>query len=516
MTDRIVTEADEPIASGAPLGGDPDGVTAAGYTSRARTGVRALLLRQVVVHLLTFSGGVVLARILAPEEFGVFAIASFLVNLFTLVGDLGVAASLVQRRQELRPLDLQVAFTIQLSVATAGFVAVSLAAGPLLRIFSGAPMDAIWLVRALGITLFLTSWRSMSVARLERHLRFRPLAVIEVIEALSFQAVAVAFALAGFRVWALVAAVLVRALLGAALIYVMAPWPVRLRFDRRVARNLLNFGAPFQLQTILNQIGGWFPALIGGTVIGPRGVGFLTWSSSNGRKPLVLAENVMRVAYPHLSRVQSSPEELLKALNGYLLVVLVPAAAWLALLAGAGPPIITAIYTDKWSPATVALALYAGSLLFDGFGWVLGVSLNAIGQVKQTAIIVGLRTVVLAALSVPFALLWGFTGMAAAYLVASAASVPWLVLRLGPGAYRSIVANLAWLFVPTVVAAFAGRMVTLAPGPAPLIALAASATTGVVFGAGVWVTGPQLIRRQAREWYSAFARRASALAGARA
>ena len=106
--------------------------------------------------------------------------------------------------------DLKVGFTLQQMVISILAVSLFFIAPWLVTLFPKAPPNSVWLVRALAVTLYLTSWRSMSALQLERRLEYRRLAWVEVVEVVSFQSVAVVLAARHYGVWSLVAAALVR------------------------------------------------------------------------------------------------------------------------------------------------------------------------------------------------------------------------------------------------------------------------------------------------------------------
>jgi O-antigen/teichoic acid export membrane protein len=148
--------------------------------NKARRGIRLLMIRQVALQMLTMVGGIVLARTLAPAMFGLFTIATFLVTAFALFADFGLAPSLIQRKNELAELDIQVAFTLQQALTTTIVIILLITAPWLVHLYHKAPPDTVWLVRSLAFSLFLTSWRTMSALQLERKLRYDRLALIEV------------------------------------------------------------------------------------------------------------------------------------------------------------------------------------------------------------------------------------------------------------------------------------------------------------------------------------------------
>jgi O-antigen/teichoic acid export membrane protein len=396
--------------------------------SRVRVGIRALLLREVVVHCLTFGGGIILARVLMPSDFGLFAIASFLVTLFSVMGDFGLAPSLIQRTNEITLQDLKVGFTIQ-QVLIIGIMAIIWIAAPALAaLYPEAPSATAWLVRALAVNLFLSSWRTMSALQLERRLLFRALARVEMIEALAYQATAVVLAIAGYGVWAFGVAVLVRGLIGPSLLYAAAPWRIGIGFDWHTAHRILRFGIPFQLQTLVNNSVGWLTPGLVGVLVGPLAVGYLGWSSSLSRKPLVLVDAVMRVAFPHFSRLQTDQAAVERVMARYIAYLLSLAGLWCALIVGAGPLLVAWIYTAKWSAAVPALMLFSVALTLDTVLWVAGLSLNAVGRVGFTTRVVTIRALLTILLGIALVKTMGFIGVPIATVIIGVFTTPLVLL----------------------------------------------------------------------------------------
>jgi len=341
------------------------------------------------------------------------------------------------------------------------------------------------------VTLYLTSWRSMSALQLERRLEYTRLAWVEVVEVVSFQSVAVVLAALHYGVWSLVAAALARASLGLILLYFAAPWPIRFGFDRATAREILRFGVPFQLQQAVNQAGSWTTPLLVGSVVGPRGVGLLTFASSNARKPLLLVDNVMRVAFPHFSRIQDDRDEVERILVRYLTYLLVPAALWSAAVLIAGPSLVAAIYGTKWSDASLALILFSFALMPDVIQWVLGVTLNSTGSVRSVTRIVFFRSALQIVLSVPLVLVIGYNGVPVAYLVSAVVVIPWLVRLLRPGVGRHLVAQLRWIAIPFAAAIAAGAALLFVPLPTGARAALVTTVVLLVFIAVAWGAKPR-------------------------
>ena len=487
-----------PIECDAPAGEPPptaaDSRDTAGLNQRARRGVKLLLGRQVILQLLTFGGGVILARVLDPAEFGLYAIATFLVGTIAMFGDFGLSPLLIQRKEQIKPTDLQVGFTLQ-QIVTTVVVAILWFSAPLLAsLYPKAPPETIWLIRALAFTLYLSSWRTIGALQLERDLKYGAMARVEVVEGILYQSIAVILALLGFGVWSFICATVARASVGGLLLYLASPWKMQFHFDRKVARELLHYGFPFQLQVLANQLSNWATPLLVGSLIGPTAVGYLTWASSNGKKPLILVDNVMRVAFPHFSRLQHSHDELHHIIGRYITCLVLPAGVWFAVLLTSGESIVRLIYTDKWIDAVPALILFASALAFDVIGWVISTGLTSIGIVAFPARIVLIRSVIALGLSVPLVASIGYNGVPLAMLIAAAITVPVMLFRMGKGVLDRITRDACWVILPIICSIAVGYLLKTLPAfPWHYPILSAGIVTSV-YCIVTWMASPHWFR----------------------
>lgn len=463
---------------------------------RAKKGIRQLLVREVVLLVLTFAGGVVLARVLDPADFGLFGITTFLVYTLALLGDCGLAPSLIQRKKELSEHDLQVGFTVQQVLLTTVVVVLWLSAPLLAGFYPKASDVLVWLVRALAFNLYLKTWRSMSALQLERRLDYKGLAIVEVVERLSYQLVAVVMAVLGFGIWSLVWAVLATGVLGTVLLYSVAPWKVRLAFDREVAIEILRFGLPFQFQRIVNSAKNWVTPTLVAFLIGPDAVGFLMWGKSNGRKPIRLFKTVTRVSFSHFSRLQDNPKEIERILSRYQIYFLVTSGLWFSILIAAGYDLTRWIYTDKWLPA-VPVLLLAGFLLgLNAVSLSTKTALNGLGRIRFTMRMTLINTVIGLALGVMLVLGIGFIGVPVAFIVALIITIPWLFRGLGRGSMRRILGPTVWIAIPVVASILVGFGVQMLALPLAIQALGTAAVVALVYLGIAWLAGPAWLKEK--------------------
>src|SRR5438874_268850 len=164
---------------------------ALGLRGRTLRSFIVLAAQRVASLLVIAAGGIALARLLTPAEFGLYAIFSFVIGLGVTLSDLGLGAALVQRRDLDPSVTLGTTFTLNLALASV------LALG----VVGLAPVAARWLdpaadvaapLRCLALLIVLASLRMPVAVLLERRLAYLPLAIAETVDTVVFYTLAVA------------------------------------------------------------------------------------------------------------------------------------------------------------------------------------------------------------------------------------------------------------------------------------------------------------------------------------
>jgi O-antigen/teichoic acid export membrane protein len=452
----------------------------AAVQQRALGGVISLAGREVVIKLLQLVGGIIIARELAPQAFGLFAIGYFSLNLFAMFSELGLGAALIRKPGEVSRHELDALFTFQLI-----FVCV-LASG----LFLGAPLvarlyranDVIWVLRALSVCLVLISLRTVPIVVTERRLSYGPIALSDVLRQVAFWLIAVAAAFSSWGVWSLVVASVVSAGVGTGSLYISTRWKPLLQFDWRSIRSSLRFGVIYQGQSVTNFAKDSLIPSLGILFYGTTAVGYLTWAQQISFVPLVLTTLVARVSYPALARLQHDSRAFLEMLGSTLRWTCRVSLPIFAMMMGLAPQIIHFVYGPKWLPAERSLyLLFLNGVLSMGTG-LLVPALYSLGRAG-----VGLRISLLWTLTTWFVAMllalvgMGFEALPIAYAVGSLLALGLIgrqVRRLGSARF---VRELA-LPIATAVGVGALLRVTapaLIHGPP---SLAAVALISVVFG----------------------------------
>jgi O-antigen/teichoic acid export membrane protein len=427
---------------------------------RAWQGIRALFGRQFANLVLGLAGGIALARILSPAQFGVYAIVTFVVGATMLLGDLGLGASLIQRLHAPSDRELQLVFTAQLILVSVVVALVWVASTWVFGLFHQLGGDVAWFARVFALTLYLRIVRSISLIKLERDLTYRPIARAEVLEVGTYQTAAVALAASGAGVWSFVVAAVLSAAAGAAFLFYAARWPPRLRWAPSETRVLIRYGLAFQAGGIVNTVGTWATPVFVGMLVGPRAVGLVGLASSNAKRPLLAVESIMRVSFPHFSRLQDERVELERVIVRYLVGFTWIVALWCALIWTVGPQLIHVVYSSKWDAAATAMRLFAGSVPFDAISWTMGFAYAAVNRNWVAIRIVAARSLSMFALSGALVPLVGFIGIPLAYLFSSIVTIPLLLVFFGPGFFGQFLRRCAWI-APCIGAAVAAGLIAI-------------------------------------------------------
>ena len=146
----------------------------------------SLTARQVVLRAMGFvTINVVLAGILHPSVLGIFNIAQSLLTFFVYFSDIGLAASLIQKKEGITASDIKTTFTIQQILVTI-LAVILIVFAPQIAGFYELDSSGMWLIRALAFSFLLTSLKVIPSVILERELNFRPLVMVEIFENLIY------------------------------------------------------------------------------------------------------------------------------------------------------------------------------------------------------------------------------------------------------------------------------------------------------------------------------------------
>lgn len=324
---------------------------------QARDGIVWAAAEKWMVRLSTLVGFWLLSRLLQPEQFGIVALAAVFTGLLTVVTDGGISVYLVQRRT----LDRVVTSTAFYLSAAMGLVlgpALALSAPLLAGALDTPALREV--LPALAIALVIASLSNVPASLLNREMRFRELAMRQVLATGLSVVVAVALALAGAGVWALVAQTLVRAGVAFVVLWATSDFRPALAFSPHEARAMASYGTKTLGVELMRQARIQGEALVIGALLGTVALGIWVVALRIVDVITDLCASVFsRVAGPVFARLRDDPARLGRALGtsmGMGALVVVPLLVALALTSDVVVPFV---FGEQWVPAAGVAAVLA-------------------------------------------------------------------------------------------------------------------------------------------------------------
>ena len=343
-----------------------------GLRSRTLRSFVLLSAQKVVGIVVTAGGSIVLARLLTPEVFGLYAIITFVIALGVRFSELGLGAALIQRRDLDPAAGLGAAFAATLGLALLLGAAIA-AAAPLVARWPGVSSDVTAPLRWLALLLVLSALRMPAAVLLERRLAYLPLTIADTADTVVFNAVAIVGALAGAGLGSFVAGALAARAVSLAVLWSVARWRPALCWRWRELAPVLKFGILFQGSILINIAGDAVVPAFVTAWSGVAAVGLLNWAAMLAFLPLQVVTIAGRVLFPALSSLQADTEPLVRLVFGEAWVPAVPAVRCFclsAIIGGTATILVHALYSLGRADLVLRLNLLGSALL-----WVLTVGL---------------------------------------------------------------------------------------------------------------------------------------------
>lgn len=453
---------------------------------RSIAGVVALTSRTFILQLVAFASTILLTIFLTPSVFGLFYVVSAIIAFLGYFSDVGLAAALIQKKENLTREDLVTTFTIQqLLVGTA--VILALAGSSFIGGWYRLDESGIWLLRVLAIAFFMSSLKTIPSILLERELAFSKLIVPQILETLGFYMTAIILAWHGYGVTSFTWAVAVRAIVGLIGMYMIAPWKPGIGISIGVAKRLMKFGIPFQMNSFLALIKDDLLTVFLGRVLPLSNIGYIGWAKKWAEVPLrLIMDSVIRVTFPAFSRLQQDKVRLRLAIEKTLFglsVTIFPITV--AMIVAIKPLIAIIPRYGKWEPAVLSFYLFAVASAVASLSTPLTNALNALGYIKITLKLMVLWTTLTWVLTVALLPLLGFNGVATALLLITFTLilVVLLVQRAVPFSFRTSVQVPFLAAVGQILFSLGIIMIMGSAIPSVIVSLMMGS---VLFGAIVW------------------------------
>lgn len=416
---------------------------------RAAAGAALLGARGALIFTIGIVANVALARLLAPRDFGIFALGMVIVVAGGFLAEGGLGGALVKRREPPERVELEAVAALQISVTTAIAFVLGIAAVPLGR--------DVELMAIMAVSLPIATLRAPSMIVLERRLEYPLIASADLVEALVFYGAAIVAVALGMGAWGLAIAVVLRAAAGSLTMIVAGPVGLmRPSWSWPDVHPLLGFGAKLQAGSLIavgrEQLLNVGVGAVAG--LGTLGVWTLAWRVM--QIPALLFQTVGRVGFPTMARLLAAEIDPRPVIERQVAAVAAVNAISVVALVGFAPA-LPAIVGDDWREVPRVL-LWSGSALILAAPVVVSAAgfLLAAGMPGVVAVATAVSGVVWIAVALPLL----------APLGAEAVGIAWIA---------SGCVNAVLLWRPVAARTSARIIVRIAPGTASALAAAAAA-----------------------------------------
>lgn len=386
-------------------------------------GIVTYTVRTLFLQIFTFFATFFLTVLLDPSTFGVFFIVSAVINLFIYFSDIGLAAALIQKKENPTKADLSTSFFVQQSIIVS-IVILGLLISPKIALFYDLNSNGLWLLRALFISLFLSSLKTIPSVLLERNLSFQKLVIPQIAETIIFYTIAISLALKGYGLSSFTWAVLVRGGVGLVIIYAIKPFIPSLSFSYESLKNLTKFGVPFQINSVLALLKDDLLTAFLGKILPSGEVGYIGWAQKFAFLPLrFVMDNVIKITFPAYSRIQHEKEILSAAVNKSVYFVTFSVYPLIfGLSAIATKALVVIPNYSKWENAVPALYFFSANAVFAAVNTTLTNVMFATGKPKIVLYLMFFWTTLTWVLTYTLAKQFGFIGVAAASAIVAAST----------------------------------------------------------------------------------------------
>lgn len=434
--------ADADPASSAPL-----------LAAQVRTAVIWRSGSQVLTQIVSWASTLIVIRLLAPEDYGLFAMGQVMLTLLSTMNGWGLASALI-REDEVSEERLRQTLGM-LILLNFGLTVIQFLAAPLVALWFEQPMVAD-LLRVQSLLYLAVPFCALPHAILSRRMDFRRPAQVRLAAAVAGAVTALTGALSGWGVWTLVAAPMIMLLTEAVGMTWAARAPIRPIFRFTGAGHIAGFGGVMTATQLFWFIQSQADVVIAGRVLDPHSLG--VYSTGLFLAQLLAAKFVPpinEVAYAAYSRQQAEGQAhmiapALLATVRLVMLVALPAYAGLAVVA---PVLVPVLLGAKWIEIAPLLPILAGAMAMLTLQILFSPATNARGYPG-----IALRVTVLGSVAMPAGFFagshFGITGFAWGW-VAGMAVLTGATIMLSRPVLGFSLTGLARAIMPPMVAALA-------------------------------------------------------------
>ena len=301
----------------------------------------------------TFIVGLVLARLLSPDEYGLIGIVTIFTTILAGFVDCGFANSLI-RKPKVTEEDYNTMFIVNMVMSFALCGVLYLCAPAIARFFDREQL--VILVRVMGALLIFQALAIVQNTNLGRKIDFKTKAKASVVAAIASGVFGIVMALMGCGVWSLVVQQLSRQLINSVCLWFLNRWWPSWKFSKESLKYMWGFGWKLMFSGLIDRIWAQLYHTVVGKFYSPATLG--QYSRSKEYASLFSSNFtaiVSRVSFPVLSQVQEDKDRMINAYRRIIKTTMFVTAIALVFMAAVAEPLVYCLIGPQWHQAATFL-----------------------------------------------------------------------------------------------------------------------------------------------------------------
>lgn len=346
--------------------------------SQTLSGFKWSGLESLSSQIISFAIGIVLARLLAPTDYGIVGLLSVFIVFSNTFINVGFTTALI-RKENMTDADCSTVFYCNILISLICYCILFISSPYVASYFDTPILSDI--IKVYCLTLVIGAFESVQISRLTKHLQFRSLAIVNVFTSITSGVIGITFAYLGWGVWAIVWQSVLNGILHALLIWGASKWKPGLIFSKKSFNEIFSFGKNLLISGLLYNIYSQLSPIIISKYFSladlaqyNRGTTYATLPSNT------IIGILQKVTFPILAKFQNDEERLVYVYRRYVrsssMIIMFP----LILLGALAYPLVVFMITEKWAECVVYLQLYVFSACFQHLTRLNLNLLNVIGK----------------------------------------------------------------------------------------------------------------------------------------
>ena len=334
-----------------------------GIRDKSVSGIKWSAIESYANQGIQFILGLIMARLLLPSDYGLIGMVAIFFAVAQTFVDSGFGEALI-RKLDQSEADYSTVFYFNILVSIVCYAVLYLFA-PFIATFFDEPILRD-LVRVVGLTVIINSFKVVQVARFTIDVNFKAIAKATVASNLISGVIGITLAYYGVGVWALVCQNVLSCILNVMILWYISKWHPQLIFSWESFKDLFNYGSKILGAGLLHTLYVNVNTLCIGKYYTPSDLGYYTRGC---QFPQLLGQNftgvVQRVTFPILAKIQNDDKRLIEIYRKYIRLMSLILIFALILLATLGKPLIILLLGSKWMEAVIFLQIFSLAMLTD-------------------------------------------------------------------------------------------------------------------------------------------------------